>query len=205
VPLADGSDTEICNWLDDHSRYCLASTAARVFTAMVAAMASASADVDVPCALTVPRKCCADGRSNGGRTWCDEAAWTREDTMTYDEPVDRRAVVPSRELLLALPDRRPARLAAAARTLARARPARVARILTAGPLLGASAIAVVAAATGKAIQLVTGAVRPTTAEPSQQQVRHGAWPPTAGSDVQVTWTSVEIRWTSARWPGVPRS
>jgi transposase InsO family protein len=32
-PLADGSDVEICNWLDDHSRYCLASTAAPVFTA----------------------------------------------------------------------------------------------------------------------------------------------------------------------------
>ena len=32
-PLADGTDTEVCNWLDDHSRYCLASTAARVFTA----------------------------------------------------------------------------------------------------------------------------------------------------------------------------
>src|SRR4051794_40293364 len=32
-PLADGTDTEICNWLDDHSRYCLASTAARVFPA----------------------------------------------------------------------------------------------------------------------------------------------------------------------------
>ena len=125
--------------------------------------------------------------------------------MTYDEPVDRRAVAPSRELSVALPDRRPARLAAAARTLARARPARVARILTAGPLLGASAIAVVAVATGKAIQIVTGAVRPTNAEPSQQQVRHGAWSPTAGADLQVTWTSVEIRWTSARWPGVPRS
>jgi transposase InsO family protein len=32
-PLASGTDTEICNWLDDHSRFCLASTAARVFTA----------------------------------------------------------------------------------------------------------------------------------------------------------------------------
>jgi transposase InsO family protein len=32
-PLADDTDTEICNWLDDHSRYCLASTAAGVFTA----------------------------------------------------------------------------------------------------------------------------------------------------------------------------
>jgi transposase InsO family protein len=32
-PLADGTDAEICNWLDDHSRYCLASTAAGVFTA----------------------------------------------------------------------------------------------------------------------------------------------------------------------------
>jgi transposase InsO family protein len=32
-PLADGTDIEICNWLDDHSRLCLASTAAEVFTA----------------------------------------------------------------------------------------------------------------------------------------------------------------------------
>jgi transposase InsO family protein len=32
-PLADDTDTEICNWLDDHSRYCLASTATRRFTA----------------------------------------------------------------------------------------------------------------------------------------------------------------------------
>ncbi|WP_448626217.1 IS481 family transposase [Geodermatophilus sp. URMC 64] len=32
-PLADGTDVEICNWLDDHSRFCLASTAAPVFTA----------------------------------------------------------------------------------------------------------------------------------------------------------------------------
>ncbi|MDX6238976.1 MAG: hypothetical protein QOG10_3791 [Kribbellaceae bacterium] len=31
-PLADGTDVEICNWLDDHSRLCLASTAASVFT-----------------------------------------------------------------------------------------------------------------------------------------------------------------------------
>jgi transposase InsO family protein len=32
-PLADGSDVEILNWIDDHSRLCLASTARRVFTA----------------------------------------------------------------------------------------------------------------------------------------------------------------------------
>jgi transposase InsO family protein len=31
--LADGTDIEICNWLDDHSRFCLASAAAPVFTA----------------------------------------------------------------------------------------------------------------------------------------------------------------------------
>jgi transposase InsO family protein len=31
--LADGTDVEICNWLDDHSRYCLGSIAAPVFTA----------------------------------------------------------------------------------------------------------------------------------------------------------------------------
>jgi hypothetical protein len=125
--------------------------------------------------------------------------------MTHDEPLDRRAVAPSRELSIVLPDRRRARLVAAARTVARARPARVARILTAGPLLGASAIAVVAAATGKAIQVMAGAARPTSAEPSQQPVRRGAWTPSAGADVHGTWTSVEIRLTSVRWPGVPRS
>jgi hypothetical protein len=123
--------------------------------------------------------------------------------MNHDEPVDRRVIAPSRELSIAQPDRRPVRLTAAARMLARAGPARVARILTAGPLLGASAIAVVAAATGKAIQIVTGAARPTSAEPSQQPVRRGARPPAAGAGVQGTWTSVEIRVTSVRWPGVP--
>jgi hypothetical protein len=124
---------------------------------------------------------------------------------THDEPVDRRAVAPPRELGVALPVRQPAELTAAARTLSRARPARLARILTAGPLLGASAIAVVAAATGKAIRIVTGAARPTNPEPSQQPVGRGAWPPAAGGDVEWTWTSVEIRLTSVRWPGVPRS
>ena len=125
--------------------------------------------------------------------------------MTHDETVDRHPVALPRERPVALPDRRPAPLTAAGRTLARDRPARVARILTAGPLLGASAIAVVAAAAGKAIQIVTGAPRPPNAEPSQQPVRRGAWLPAAGADVQETWMSVEIRWTSVRWPGVPRS
>jgi transposase InsO family protein len=32
-PLADGTDTEIGNWIDDHSRFCLASLARPVFTA----------------------------------------------------------------------------------------------------------------------------------------------------------------------------
>lgn len=31
--LADGTDVEILNWIDDHSRFCLASTARRVFNA----------------------------------------------------------------------------------------------------------------------------------------------------------------------------
>jgi hypothetical protein len=124
---------------------------------------------------------------------------------THEEPIDRRAVAPPPELGVALPVRQPAGLTAAARTLSRARPARVARILTAGPLLGASAIAVVAAATGKAIRIVTGAARPTNPEPSQQPARRGAWPPAAGAGVEWTWTSVEIRWTSVRWPGVPTS
>jgi transposase InsO family protein len=32
-PLADSNDVEILNWIDDHSRFCLASTARSVFTA----------------------------------------------------------------------------------------------------------------------------------------------------------------------------
>jgi hypothetical protein len=32
-PLADGDDVEILNWLDDHSRFCLASATQKVFTA----------------------------------------------------------------------------------------------------------------------------------------------------------------------------
>ena len=39
-PLADGSDAEICNWLDDHSRFCLASTAARVLSVITRSIRS---------------------------------------------------------------------------------------------------------------------------------------------------------------------
>src|SRR4051794_9062991 len=136
--------------------------------------------------------------SHGVRTWCDGAAWTRrtrEDTMTHDESADRSAVVPWREPSVPLPERRPARLRAAARTLARARLVRVPGILTTGPLLGASAIAVVAAAAGKAIQILAGEVHSTRGA-SRTAVRRGPWPPAADADLLVTWTSVEIRWSS---------
>ena len=39
-PLADGTDAEICNWLDDHSRFCLASTAARVLSVITRSIRS---------------------------------------------------------------------------------------------------------------------------------------------------------------------
>jgi hypothetical protein len=135
--------------------------------------------------------------SNGGQTWCDGAAWTREDTMTHDESADRSAVGPWRELSVPLPERRPTRFRAAARTLTRARTARVARILTAGSMLGASAIAVVVVATGKAIQILAGEAR-STREASRKAVDRGPWPPAADADVTVTWTSVDIRWSSGR-------
>ena len=112
----------------------------------------------------------------------------------HEEPTDRRAVVPWHEPSLRRVGGPPARLAAAARTLARARPTRVALLLTARPLLGASAIALVAAA-GKAVQVLTGAARPTTTKPSPEPAL-GAPSPSAGprADLLVSWTSVEVRW-----------
>ena len=117
--------------------------------------------------------------------------------MTHDESADHSAVVPWREPSVPLPERRAAGLRAAARTLARGRPARLARVLTAGPLLGASAIAVLAAATGKALRMATGA-GPARENSPGRAVDRSQWPPGAGADVLVTWTSVEIRWTARR-------
>jgi hypothetical protein len=118
--------------------------------------------------------------------------------MTDDESADRSALVPWREPPVPLPERWPAGLRAAARTLARARPARVAAILPAGPLLGASGIAVLAAVTGRAIRIATGAAGPTRQQSPRKAVGRSPSPPAAGGDVLVTWTSVEIRWTSGR-------
>ncbi|SNR24820.1 hypothetical protein [Blastococcus mobilis] len=117
--------------------------------------------------------------------------------MTHDESADRSAVVPWREPSVP-PARRPGALRAAARTLERARPARVAAMLPAGPLLGASAIAVFAAVAGRAIRIATGAARPAREQPPRKAVARRPSPPGAGPDVLVTWTSVEIRWTSGR-------
>jgi hypothetical protein len=117
--------------------------------------------------------------------------------MTHDESADRSAVVPWREPSVPLPER-PVGLRAAARTLARARPARVAGMLPAGPLLGASGVAVLAAVTGTAIRIATGAARPTRAQAPRKAGGRSPSPPAAGGDVLVTWTSVEIRWTSGR-------
>jgi hypothetical protein len=118
--------------------------------------------------------------------------------MTDDESADRSALVPWREPPVPLPERWPAGLRAAARTLARARPARVAAILPAGPLLGASGIAVLAAVTGRAIRIATGAARPAREQSPRTAVGRSPSPPAPGGDVLVTWTSVEIRWTSGR-------
>jgi len=121
-----------------------------------------------------------------------------------DEPVDPNAVSPSRELSLSRRDRPPVPVPAAGRLPARHRISRVVPTVAAGPLLGAVALAVVAAATGKAIEIITGAARPTNAR-APKPMRPGAPPSAARADVQVIWTSVQIRWTSSGWPGEPAS
>jgi transposase InsO family protein len=66
--LADGTDAEICNWLDDHSRYCLASTAARVFTASAidAGDRAIAAEHGDPAGLLTDNGAVFTGRFRGG-------------------------------------------------------------------------------------------------------------------------------------------
>src|SRR4051812_22927386 len=85
----------------------------------------------------------------------------------------------------------PARLEAAVRALAGVRRAPVARIATAGPVLRASALAVVAAVLGRGGGSVAGAGRPAPPQPAAP----GPQPSAGGAVVRVTWTTVEIRWT----------
>jgi transposase InsO family protein len=67
-PLAGGTDTEICNWLDDHSRLCLASTAARVFTAPAvdAAYRAIATDYGDPAVVLTDNGAVFTGRFRGG-------------------------------------------------------------------------------------------------------------------------------------------
>jgi transposase InsO family protein len=67
-PLADGSDAEICNWLDDHSRLCLTSTAARAFTAPAidAAYRDAAAAFGDPAGVLADNGAVYTGRYRGG-------------------------------------------------------------------------------------------------------------------------------------------
>jgi hypothetical protein len=67
------------------------------------------------------------------------------------------------------------------------RGASVARVVTAGPLLGASAFAVASAVVGGLLRRVAVAGRPARPEPVH---------PAGGTQVRVTWAVVEIRWTA---------
>ncbi|RBY77262.1 hypothetical protein DQ238_15320 [Geodermatophilus sp. TF02-6] len=119
------------------------------------------------------------------------------DEQIHDAPARGGAVVPWRASGLPEPGRRPARLAAAARTLARTRPARVVRALPAGPVLRASVAAVATAAVGTVLRGLVAAARSGGDVPPLAPVRPSP-EPAAGTDVLVRWTSVEIRWTSDR-------
>ncbi|MGY1641762.1 hypothetical protein ACI782_11605 [Geodermatophilus sp. SYSU D00703] len=65
----------------------------------------------------------------------------------------------------------------------------VVRLLTAGPLLGASAVAVTSAVVGRLLRSLAAARPPARAEAPPP-------PSVAGVDVRVTWTTVEVRWTA---------
>jgi transposase InsO family protein len=88
-PLADGTDTEICNWLDDHSRFCLASTAARVFTAPAVdrAYRAIATEYGDPAALLTDNGAIFTGRyRRGGRVVLEVTLHTRGVVLNHSRP-----------------------------------------------------------------------------------------------------------------------
>ncbi|MGY1690779.1 hypothetical protein [Geodermatophilus sp. SYSU D01105] len=89
----------------------------------------------------------------------------------------------------------PTPLRAATRALAGVRRLPVARVLTTGPVLRASAYAVAAAVVGRVVRSLAGPGRPVGPVRTPPSVARGLPPPAGGADVRVTtWTAVEIRW-----------
>jgi transposase InsO family protein len=92
-PLADGTDIEICNWLDDHSRYCLASTAADVFTApainrLFCTIAAQHGD---PASLLTDNGAVFTGRYRGhGRVVLDVTLHARGVVLSHSRPYPRQ-------------------------------------------------------------------------------------------------------------------
>ncbi|MGY1706207.1 hypothetical protein ACI79C_16705 [Geodermatophilus sp. SYSU D00697] len=88
----------------------------------------------------------------------------------------------------------PTPLRAATRALAGVRRVPVARVLTAGPVLRASAYAVAAAVVGRVVRSLTGPGRPVRPVRTPPVARRP--PPSAGgAEFRVTtWTAVEVRW-----------
>ena len=88
-PLADGTAAEICNWLDDHSRYCLASTAATVFTApaidrLYTALATLHGD---PAGVLTDNGAVFTGRYRGrGRVALEVTLHARGVLLTHSRP-----------------------------------------------------------------------------------------------------------------------
>lgn len=88
-PLADGTDTEICNWLDDHSRYCLASTAAPVFTAPAvdAAYRASAAQHGDPAQVLTDNGAVFTGRYRGaGRVALEVTLHARGVVLSHSRP-----------------------------------------------------------------------------------------------------------------------
>jgi transposase InsO family protein len=87
--LADGTDVEILNWLDDHSRLCLASTAAAAFTApaVEAAYRAAAAVRGDPASVLTDNGAVFTGRYRGhGRVALEVTLHTRGVLHTHSRP-----------------------------------------------------------------------------------------------------------------------
>ncbi|MGY1623837.1 hypothetical protein ACI789_16695 [Geodermatophilus sp. SYSU D00965] len=65
------------------------------------------------------------------------------------------------------------------------------QVLTSGPVLRASAYAVVSAVVGGVVRRLATAGRPARPEP----VSRARAAPAAGAEVRVSWTVVDVRWT----------
>jgi transposase InsO family protein len=88
-PLADDSDVEILNWIDDHSRLCLASTARRVFKGpdVDACYRATAAEYDDPASVLSDNGAVYTGRFRGaGRVKLEITLHNRGVVFTHSRP-----------------------------------------------------------------------------------------------------------------------